>query len=393
MNFIQKYMKYAEPQTGAPRIFHYYMGYALLAQVVNRRATYGGAGGAKGCNLWFILIGPSSLAFKSTVYRIGVDILKEVFRDAPHNIMLPSSGSVEAFVERLAEDPFGIIAREEFAALMEWADRSYNSGLFQLLTEIYDFNGSYHHRVGTRDKKKDYAITDPFVNIVCCSTIDWLGEKLNENRINGGFLHRFNLIHAPSCPKPPAITPPRDEALRQELVWELERIKGLSLGAMDYTPEARAKFVDWFDNWIWPRQQKATSMSTSNMQRRVTDCHKFAMLNAILRGETKHIDIQDVTDAISISSNIIQSACNILDHRLALNTFDQKKVKLMDLIQKFSKEGRTLKSDVMKHMRLGKREYDDMESSLEESGVIEISKEKPDGVGRPPTYYKAIREI
>ncbi len=389
MKFIDDYIAYAKSQTAAPPIYNFFMAYALLATVIGRRATYHGAGGKKGCNLWFVVIGKSSMAFKSTMFNIGIDIMREVYRDRTNSIMLPNDGSYESFIEELSENAHGFIAHDEFANFMEWQERTYNAGLTGLLTTLYDGPDMFTRRVGTRDKKRLYEIKEPLVNIFCCSTIDWFSKHLTEERIMGGFLYRFCLVKNTSDSTCIPRTLPRNESLRNELVWALEKIKNMPLGPMDYTPDAGAKFDAWYKDWLWPRMKDATPLTASLYSRRATDTHKFAMIHAILRGDTSRMNLDDLDQAIQITKSLIAGGEEILNKEVSLNENASARNKIISIIkERHNGNGGVPRSVVMRYSRMSKREFDDAIATLLESDIIAQDTHRAEGVDKPTTFYK-----
>ena len=163
-NFISEYVEYALPQTAASRKYHIFMAYMLVSQCIGTKATYHGFGGVKSPNLWINVLGPSSMGFKSTVLRIGSDLLHEVFADMPYR--LPNDGSSESFIECLDIQRKGIILSDEFVNLLQWMEKDYSWSLLGLLTNLYDQPRNYIRRVGTRDKAKTYNLGGVFINAI-----------------------------------------------------------------------------------------------------------------------------------------------------------------------------------------------------------------------------------
>ena len=57
---------------------------------------------------------------------------------------------------------------------MNWAGRDYNGGLMSLLMQMFDQHDEFKRIVGTRDKRREYIIKNPFLSIATCTTIEWL---------------------------------------------------------------------------------------------------------------------------------------------------------------------------------------------------------------------------
>jgi len=395
MDFIKTYMKYAEAQTGAPRIFHYYMAYAILAQVIGRRATFHRAGGPKATNFWFLLIGPSSMSYKSTALNIAKNILRIVY--AKTDIILPHDGSYEGFIEHLEGQPQGIILHDELINFMAWMERSYNVGLMGLLTSLYDnMKETFTRRVGTRDKKKTYVIKEPFLNIVCCSTIEWLSKKVDENMVAGGFMYRFCLVRTDDAGRAVPLTEPPDQQLQNELVWFLNKLKDAPLGPMDYDEEAKAHYCHWFKTWLFPHKLKCPPLAVPVHDRQATNCHKFAMIHAILRGEYKTMNLADLKAAIANSQALIESGAEVITQKITYTPSHRKQNRFIDLVKKFQNGvGGAPRWKILRNSNLGKREFDDLVQTLLDANLIlefrNQSNEKNTSA-KPCTFYKLSTE-
>lgn len=395
MTFINDYLDYATPQTGAPRQYHFYAAYAILATVIGKRATYHGAGGPKGPNLWMVVLGPSSMAYKSTVTNIMSNILRDFYEPKALSFSLPSSGSYESFIEILSERPQGIIINDEFVSAIDWMNKTYNGELTGLLTKIYDYGAhTLTRRVGTRAKAQTYTITDPFVNAFYCSTFEWFNAKLNESLVIGGFVPRHILIHVDEPSTEIPRTPPADLNLRDNLIETLNQINDLPFGPMDYTKQAGAAFDDWFKEYVPSVTKDAPPLLQPMIRRRLTDTHKFAMIHAVLRGSPNEIILSDLTPAISITESLVQCAASIVSGKITFNEFQQNRQRVIDIIARFQSINGT--EGAPRHMSLksSKLRVDDFDRiihTIEQENIIEII-ESQGPKGRKAQYYKLLEE-
>ena len=393
MNFVEKYLSFAEPLTEAPRTFHYYMGYMILSMGVGRRVRYSRAGSlSMAPNLWMIFLGTSSLTKKSTTLRIGTEhVLRHVFKEMPFKY--PAEGSHEAFVELMSERPEGLMAHSEFASLMNWLRRDYNSGLMSLLTDLYDQQPDYERRVGTRDKKKSFVIKNPFVNIVSCSTLEWFNQSLeDESAIQGGFLPRFILVVDKSGKDLP-MTPPPDFLLRDKLVDELQMIQERYEEPLDltYEPAAAKMHDEWYVNFKRARINGAPSGVSSFNSRRQSDLHKFAMLNCVMRGGST-MTVADLDGAIGIVEQLSEYVSEVISGKLAFTPYQVTRQKVMDLIEKFSAgNGGAPRKKVMQYAKIKVREFEEIISSLDAEGAISIQEKKGEN-GKKMLSYKPVAQ-
>jgi len=390
MNFIKKYVEFVDPMTEAPKRFHEYMGYVILSLAVGRRAYFTGAGSfAMAPNLWMIFVGPSSITKKSTTLNIGIrHILSAAIPD--QELRYQSDGSRESLIESICEQPLGLLTHSEFGSLMSWLDRDYNAGMLKFLTEIFDQPDKIIRKVGTRDKAKTYVIRNPFMNIATCTTIDWMNTHIKENEIAGGFLPRFNIIASAASDKVIPITPDPDQDLIKEMVWEIERIRGIDYGEMNYSEDALAIYIDWYHE-TRDMIKNADSLLIPFIDRRSIDTHKFAMLNCIMRGrvEKNIIQVEDISQAILSVRQILEDTNEIVGEKLALNPFQVNRQKIFNLVKTLSNgNGGAQHSTVLHKSKLKSRDFAEVMQTLIEEKMVEADQK---GAGKHLTaYYRMV---
>lgn len=393
MNFVDRYVQYASKLTESPRLFHYFLGYLLLSQVVGRNATYSGATYDAGPNLWLVLIGPSSQARKSSTWKITTDLLNDVFQDRSY--ILPAGGSYESFLEAwtLRKDESGtacgLVVHDEFKNLNDWIGRDYNIEMKGFLTQAYD-QTEVHRRVGTRTKATEYIIPHPFLNIVCATTPKWFYSSINEEKILGGFIPRFTIVcsneQRPYIPRRPM----PDLLEREALINELKRVRELKIGRMDYDEDA-AKMHDKWHCHFRDKKRNAHEALVPFISRRVADVHKFAQLNCIMRGGAPVMNSADLDSAIAIIENLIEYTEDVISDRMALTPFQDDRNKVIDLIRKFSNgNGGAVHSKVLRYSRLDKKRFRDIIETLDEERTIKINREAT--ATNKGTYYELQEE-
>jgi len=375
MNFIEKYMNFAEPLTEAPRQFHFYMAYMLLSCAVNRKAWYAKAGSFNmSPNLWFILIGPSSITKKSTMLNIALrhvlDYTEIEFEK------YPQGGSQENFLEILSEKPMGIITQSEFATFMDWVNRDYNTGLTSILSELFDQPKIIKRSVGTRGKRTDYKVENPFVNIATVTNIEWMNDCLKETKVTGGFIPRFNLILSNDTGKLLPETPAPNEQIRKELIWDLEKINETNYGEMNYDAQARKANHDWYIQFKTQYMKDVPPNLVACLDRRASDIHKFAMLNCAMR-DGREMNLSDFTNAVDIITNIASFTQQVICDKIALNQYQVNKTKLTEMINKVSgRNGGCPHSVLLKMSKMKGKDMRDILEDLSEEGTIRIEQDK-----------------
>jgi len=91
-------------------------------------------------NTWFLMIGPSGIAYKSAPlkYIVTPTLIKMTeFIDYP--IILPHRWSIEGLIEYMAKGfNVGIIVRDEFTGLFKETHKQYLLDAMEFMSELYD---------------------------------------------------------------------------------------------------------------------------------------------------------------------------------------------------------------------------------------------------------------
>lgn len=395
-NFVERYVDYASKLTEAPKIFHYYMGYMILSQVVGCRATCSYADYNAGPNMWMIFIGSSSIARKSSSWKIGLDILDEVFNaELGPQYRLPNDGSYEAWIEYLdaKKDPEsgvaeGIMVFDEFKRLHDWLSQKYTAQLEGLLLSTYD-QTPIHRRVGTRKEKKEYSIKHPYLNIVASSTMSLFNKSVTNERIESGFLPRFQIICSDDCGTLIPLRPMPDFAVRNSLIEQLKNIRATIRGQYTYSKEA----VDYYNKWYAHVATDLITKSSEHMipflSRRRSDVHKYAMLNCIMRNDSSRVmSLTDVEQAIEESmKNVLMYTESVINDKLTTDKFQSDRMRVYDIIKaKQNGNGGVHHSLILKLSKMNKKNFDEIINTLAEEESIIINREKT--AGRPAVFYQ-----
>src|SRR6201999_3023795 len=88
-------------------------------------------------NLWFMILGDTTLTRKTTAMDLAVDLLMDVDPD----VILATDGSIEGLMQGLSTRPKrpSIFLRDEFSGLLEMMTKwDYYAGMAEVLTKLYD---------------------------------------------------------------------------------------------------------------------------------------------------------------------------------------------------------------------------------------------------------------
>jgi hypothetical protein len=122
-------------------------------------------------NIWFLMIGPSGLAHKTTPWKYYVIPLLRKFHELTgKDLMLPNSFSVEGLIEymRNTGNAEGIILRDEFTTLVKESlgEKSYNVDMIEFLSQLYD--GTVQKRYTRKAKLEE--VRECYVVLLGCTT-------------------------------------------------------------------------------------------------------------------------------------------------------------------------------------------------------------------------------
>ena len=136
---LADYLAYASPMTAAPQQYHLFTGLVLLSALLGNRVSIPFGPQALMPNLYVVLIGRSTFSRKTT----SIAIAQRVLRHFEGTQVLPSEFSPEAFLEKLANAPAGLLVYPEFSRALAAFRRDYMAGMVERLTELYDCPPQY----------------------------------------------------------------------------------------------------------------------------------------------------------------------------------------------------------------------------------------------------------
>ena len=260
------------------------------------------------------------------------------------------------------------------------------------LTEAYD-GVQIKRTVGTKDKKTTQIIEKPFLNLAVASTIDWFNEDMKEeSRIRGGFLARFNIVY--SDEKTPRIPfrPQPDSDLENEIINELKEILTLEPKEAIISHEAKQEYIKFYNQTMDEIESGSLHQNMpAFLTRRLTDVHKFAMLNCITR--LKHapiyeMDLEDYSHAISAVKDIMSSTKNVVETKIVTSKIIGKTEDILKYLRG-KKEPVATHAELMQRFKLNKMYMKNIIETMQESDQIETLEEKG-ATGKEIKSYRLI---
>ncbi len=166
----------------------------VAANIGNRVYMYN-AGTRHFCNIWAAIIGPSTVSRKTTVINQAMKMLQP-FKESLEELSPKERNEQDIELSRvtqarlynlLAINPNRLILQMELSAWMREMGKSYNAGMKQEITDMFDGKDRSIAKM-----EIDEHIARPAFSIVGATTEDWFFQELREVADQrGGFLQRF----------------------------------------------------------------------------------------------------------------------------------------------------------------------------------------------------------
>lgn len=206
-NFVSEYVTWASQKTDANPEYHIAAAFTLLSAVFGDHGNAPVSFNTRGLplNLWFMVIGPTTVSRKTTALHLMLDMLDELQdEEGQYKYSLGADFTGEGLTNALLDRPnrASLVYKDEFHGLLsEMEQKAYQSGLKETLTALYDGRVSGKLR-STGEAKMKKSVRGAFV-LWAMGTPEKLSEAMNVEDFQSGFLARFLYVvgHAPKDTK------------------------------------------------------------------------------------------------------------------------------------------------------------------------------------------------
>lgn len=249
MSYIDDYKTYVEPLE-VPEIFSIWCSLSALAAAAQRKIWLNRGHFNVAPNLYIVLDAEAGFGKDVAMSIVRDDLLPEV----PNVIVRQDSITKEAIARVMKDNitpvqlPSGKILTHTsltvFATEMSVLIKKNDKDFVGFINGLYNTSGVFRY---TTKNKGDDILINPYLNILACTTPDWVARNLAEDVIEGGFAARTFFILATEVSKRnpnPQITPEGYEA-RERLIKRLNQISILA-GPVQLTPEAERMYANWY---------------------------------------------------------------------------------------------------------------------------------------------------
>jgi hypothetical protein len=182
---IEQYIDWASRQTDAATQYHQAGAFMLLSGLLASNIRLQLKHMTVVPNLWFMILGNTTLTRKSTAMRLASGILNEI---SPETVMA-TDGSIEGILTAISTRPgeASIFQRDEFAGMLEAMTRKeYMAGMQQEFLRLYDGD-----TVKRRLRSGDITVKEPIFILYAGGIRDRLLGLLDEEHVESGFIPRF----------------------------------------------------------------------------------------------------------------------------------------------------------------------------------------------------------
>ncbi len=294
----------------APKRMYFWVGVSTIAGALRRRVWIDQAYFSWHPNLYIILVAPPGIVSKSTTAEVGMSLLRQV-RDINFG---PSVVTWQSLVKSFADssETFSLgdtwhtmspitIVSSEFGNLLNPKDKD----MVDMLVNLWDGKS---FTKATKMSGVDEVI-NPWINILACTTPEWIAGSFPEYMVGGGFTSRCLFIYESRKDKYvpyPALEVPKDLSKQAAaLVHDLEWISVKLCGEYNLTEEA----LDWGSAWYkYHYEEGSKSLDPVRfggyIARKQTMAHKVAMILAASRRDELLITQDDLETAVSMITDL-----------------------------------------------------------------------------------------
>lgn len=295
-DWLSTYLKFTAG-TEPPQLFHFWCGVSAIAGALRKHVWIDMTRFQWVPNFYVVLVAPPGIISKTTTMDLAMNLLKKVpgIKFGPDVVTWPAL--VKIFAESGTMFPYGdeylpmsaiTLASGELGNLINPRDPE----MMNLYITLYD--GKAGLEKVTKTSGSD-SVNAPYLNLIGCTTPDWLAENMPLAAIGGGFTSRCIFVYGDK--KENYVAYP-DEAARadvallgNDLIADLEYISVNLVGPVKITEAAREWGREWYKKtWESGKAEADDDLVKNYLARKQTHMHKLAMILSVSGGDDLIID-------------------------------------------------------------------------------------------------------
>lgn len=371
----------------SPLNFHFWTGVATIAGALQRKCWINELHFTWTPNMYIVLVGPPGVAAKSTTMQSGLSMLERV----PGVQFGPQSMTWQALIDSFKRAAQGseypdqttgelktlvssclTIGASELGTFLD----PNNKEFMDLLTDMWDCRRTAFRRetVG----RGAITISNPWLNIIGCTTPSWLKERFPEELVGGGLTSRIvfvygdrkrQLVAYPSRLQKGDEWEKEEEILINDLI-EISKISG------QYKLEEDA--YQWGESWYKSHNNGAvpTHMRSGRydgyLARKQAHIHKLGTVLAASKRSERIIKLSDLLEAEKHISDLEPDMRRVFD---SIGVSEAAKV--TDEVIKIIRSSKTVTSKDLWRMCINTMDPRAFQSSIlaaEEAGLVKKEK-------------------
>ena len=244
-SLMEAYLDYTQFQE-SPAKFHMWCCLYMIASVVKRNVFMDKFYYQLYPNLYIALVGPSAQVKKTTSAEIVIPLIQTI----PDIFLIKGKMTAWEFFHSLG----AASAKSGDASASIYSPEAKHLfgelGKIELVTMLTDLYGSPDHFTYRTLKHGVIDLKNICINLLLCSTPEWLITGTTIDEIAGGWTGRFVYIFEESCDRsfafPEDYITPRIADVKQDILDDLKEIAQCK-GEFVITPDAKAAYTYWYN--------------------------------------------------------------------------------------------------------------------------------------------------
>lgn len=331
-------------------------------------------------NFYIVIVAPPGIVTKTTTANIGMNLLREV----PGIKFGPDVVTWQSLIQSLAQSGEGVldpespevfhpmsavtIAVDEFGTFFN----PENSEMVDVLVSLWDGKRGVFHK-STKTAGSD-RIENPWVNIIGCTTPEWIAGRFPQYLVGGGFTSRCVFLFADAkrqfVPYVDEAVPAGHDEMRKRLIADLEQIS-LMFGAYQISPEARDWGRAWYEShWKPGVHHMHAEQYAGYLARKQTHIHKLAMVLAAARSDDLVISLDVLKVAEQMVTAVEQDMPKVFA-RIGQNDLTRGAATIVSTVDR---AGKITKADLFKMLfrTMSFRDFDAALTAAQQANHVEV---------------------
>jgi len=344
-DWLQAFLRYKEP-TEAPRQTHFWAGVSTLAGALRRKVWFDQYYFQWYPSFYIIFVGPPGVITKSTTADATLEMLNAItgIHFGPDEVTWQSlvssfAAAGEQFLVGDTMYPMSALTlvSSEFGLLMDFQDKK----MVNLFITLWDGRKKFEKQTKTSGND---VVEAPWINMLACTTPQWIAENMSQSTIGGGFTSRCIFVYGDKKDKRIAnikkfirengTTLDEMSKLRDDLIHDLEHISMNLAGEYCLAPDAEDYYDMWYENlWDTGYTPDKSDFENGQVARRQTHLTKLAMILAASQRDELVITLEDLQVANRLLEEVNKEASKVFS-KIGRTEESLNTEKMLDIVRR-----------------------------------------------------------